>query len=86
MLNTIMVRRVALYVIVVLQLTSVAMAHAEERRPNIIMILADDLGNADLGYRGSKIRTPNIDALAKSGVRLELYYGLPLCTPSRART
>ena len=53
-------------------------------RPNIVLILADDLGNADLGYRGSKIRTPNIDALAKGGVRLESYYGLPVCTPARA--
>jgi arylsulfatase A-like enzyme len=53
-------------------------------KPNIVMILADDLGNADLGYRGSKIKTPNIDALAKSGVRLEAYYGLPVCTPARA--
>ena len=53
-------------------------------RPNIVLILADDLGNADLGYRGSKIRTPNIDALAKAGVRLESYYGLPVCTPARA--
>ena len=53
-------------------------------RPNIVIILADDLGNADLGYRGSKIKTPNIDALAMGGVRLESYYGLPLCTPARA--
>lgn len=58
-------------------------AHAADK-PNIVMILADDLGNADLGYRGSKIRTPHIDALAHAGVRLEAYYGLPLCSPSRA--
>jgi arylsulfatase A-like enzyme len=53
-------------------------------KPNIVIVLADDLGNADLGYRGSKIKTPNIDSLAKGGVRLESYYGLPVCTPARA--
>ena len=57
--------------------------HAEEK-PNIVIILVDDLGNADLGYRGSKIKTPNIDALAKEGVQLESFYGMPLCTPARA--
>jgi arylsulfatase A-like enzyme len=53
-------------------------------RPNIVIVLADDLGNADLGYRGSKIKTPSIDGLAREGVRLESYYGLPVCTPARA--
>jgi arylsulfatase A-like enzyme len=53
-------------------------------RPNIVIILADDLGNADLGYRGSPIKTPHIDALARDGVRLESYYGLPVCTSARA--
>ena len=58
-------------------------AHALDK-PNIVVILADDLGNADLGYRGSAIRTPNLDALARGGVRLESYYGQQLCTPARA--
>ncbi len=53
-------------------------------KPHIVIILADDLGNADLGYRGSRIKTPHIDTLARGGVRLESYYGLPLCTPARA--
>ena len=53
-------------------------------RPNIVVIIADDLGSADLGYRGSKIKTPNIDKLANTGVRLESYYGQQLCTPARA--
>lgn len=52
--------------------------------PHIVVIVADDLGNADLGYRGSPIATPQIDALARGGVRLEAYYGLPVCTPARA--
>ncbi len=57
---------------------------AEPVRPNIILIMADDLGNADLGYRGSDIQTPNIDKLATGGVRLESFHGMPVCTPSRA--
>jgi arylsulfatase A-like enzyme len=60
-----------------------ATAHAADR-PNIVFILADDLGNADLGYRGSDIKTPNIDKLAAEGVRCESFYGMPVCTPSRA--
>lgn len=54
------------------------------RKPNIVFIMADDLGNADLGYRGGEMKTPNIDKLAKEGVRLESFYGEPVCTPSRA--
>jgi len=53
-------------------------------KPNIIFIMADDLGNADLSYRGSEINTPNIDKLANEGVRLENFHGMPVCTPSRA--
>lgn len=66
-----------------LSICLVATSNAADK-PNIVLIVADDLGNADLGYRGSKIMTPHIDALAKSGARLESYYGLPLCTPARA--
>ena len=58
-------------------------AIAQQQKPNIVVILADDLGNADLGYRGSDIRTPNIDKLANEGVRLELLYG-SVRTPARA--
>ena len=62
----------------------VAAAQAADTKPNVVIILADDLGNADLGYRGSDIKTPNIDKLANEGVRLESFYGMPVCTPSRA--
>ena len=58
-------------------------AHGADK-PNIVFIMADDLGNADLGYRGGEIRTPNIDRLAATGVRCESFYGMPVCTPSRA--
>ncbi|MEM9704731.1 MAG: arylsulfatase [Pseudomonadota bacterium] len=55
-----------------------------EERPNIVILLADDLGWADVGYRGSDIKTPNIDRLAEEGVRLERFYAMPICTPTRA--
>ena len=61
-----------------------AWAQAAPAKPNIVFIMADDLGNADLGYRGSDIQTPNIDKLATEGVRMESFYGQQVCTPSRA--
>lgn len=64
--------------------TSAAQEQKFDKKPNIVFIMADDLGNADLGYRGGEIKTPNIDKLATNGVRLESFYGMPVCTPSRA--
>jgi arylsulfatase A-like enzyme len=59
---------------------------AEPRKPNIVVILADDLGYADLGCQGCKdIPTPNIDTLAKNGIRCTSgYSNHPVCSPSRA--
>ncbi|XP_045173834.2 arylsulfatase J-like [Mercenaria mercenaria] len=54
-------------------------------KPNILFILADDYGYNDIGYHGSEIKTPNLDKLAMSGVRLENYYVQPICTPTRSQ-
>ena len=54
------------------------------QRPNIVYIVADDLGWKDVGYHGSDIKTPNIDKLAADGARLEQFYAQPMCTPTRA--
>jgi hypothetical protein len=61
-----------------------AAAAAAGRPPNIVVIVADDLGWRDVGYHGSEIRTPHIDKLAAAGVRLERHYVYPTCSPTRA--
>ena len=53
-------------------------------RPNILLILADDMGYSDLGCYGSEIRTPNLDRLAASGLRFSQMYNSARCCPSRA--
>ena len=55
------------------------------RRPNIIMILADDVGLGDLGCYGGPFKTPHLDALAAGGTRFEYSYAAPLCGPSRCQ-
>ncbi|XP_039730829.1 arylsulfatase B [Pteropus medius] len=55
------------------------------RPPHLVFVLADDLGWNDVGFHGSNIRTPHLDALAASGVLLDNYYTQPLCTPSRSQ-
>lgn len=67
----------------VICLTTLAVASAAER-PHIIVILADDLGSGDVGWRGSEIKTPNLDKLALGGARLEQFYVQPVCSPTRA--
>lgn len=54
------------------------------KQPNILLILADDLGYTDLGSFGSEIATPNIDKLAKTGVKMTQFYASPFCSPTRA--
>jgi arylsulfatase A-like enzyme len=53
-------------------------------RPNVLLIVADDLGYADLGVYGSDIRTPNIDSIAENGVIFPQFHSAPVCSPARA--
>ena len=55
-----------------------------QARPNIVLILADDLGWNDVSYHGGDIPTPSIDRIAKEGVELDRFYACPVCSPTRA--
>ena len=55
-----------------------------EKRPNILLILADDMGYSDIGCYGGEINTPNIDKIAKDGVRFTQFYNAARCCPTRA--
>src|SRR4051812_49906584 len=57
---------------------------AEPSRPNVLLILADDMGFSDAGCYGGEIQTPNLDALAKGGLRFTSFYNTARCWPTRA--
>jgi arylsulfatase A-like enzyme len=65
-------------------LSQLLIGQQKEVRPNIIIILADDLGYSDIGCYGGEIQTPNIDRLAKQGVRFTSFYNCARCCPTRA--
>ncbi|WP_440874266.1 arylsulfatase [Thalassotalea sp. PLHSN55] len=60
------------------------LVQAKDKRPNIIIILADDMGYSDLGAFGSEIDTPNLDELAQGGLRFSEFYNSGRCWPTRA--
>ena len=72
------------WMIGVVALSACAVPISPDPRPNILLIVADDLGYADLGAYGSDIRTPNIDALAREGMLFTQFHTSPLCAPTRA--
>jgi arylsulfatase A-like enzyme len=76
----------ALFVAAALLLLSDRATQAQSRPPNIVVIVGDDMGYADIGVHGAKdIPTPNIDALARAGVRFtDAYVTGPYCSPTRA--
>ncbi|MFO1064211.1 MAG: arylsulfatase [Pirellulales bacterium] len=53
-------------------------------KPNIVLILADDLGRHDCGFMGGPVKTPNLDKLAGTGTKLDAFYVQPVCSPTRA--
>jgi hypothetical protein len=57
---------------------------AADSKPNILYIIADDLGWKDVGFHGSDIKTPALDALADKGAKLEQFYAEPMCTMPRS--
>ena len=65
-------------------LVACSFAATAPARPNLVFILADDMGWGDVGFHGGEIKTPNIDKLAAAGARLEQFYVQPVCSPTRA--
>lgn len=77
------------YILLVMFITLILSACADKAildddRPNILLIVADDLGYSDLGAYGSNIRTPNIDSLAQQGMLFTQFHTAPMCAPTRA--
>ncbi|MDJ1479788.1 arylsulfatase [Cytophagaceae bacterium YF14B1] len=69
----------------VFALTAMSLAVAQKSaRPNIILIMVDDMGYSDIGSYGSEIQTPNLDKLANEGIRFREFYNNSICAPTRA--
>ena len=85
MRDLVFLSRSAIYLTLSLGLVASVFADTADRPPNIIYVLADDLGYGELGcYGQEKIKTPNIDSLAKNGIRFTQHYsGSPVCASSR---
>lgn len=76
--------RAACFALVLASVVACREATTVAQPPHVVLILVDDLGWGDVGYHGSDLETPRIDALARSGARLERFYVHPMCTPTRA--
>ena len=73
-----------LIVLSLASLTLVACSKVTSEKPNVVIILADDLGWGDVSFHGSTIKTPNIDRLASEGIEMDRFYAAPISSPSRA--
>jgi arylsulfatase len=73
------------YLIIALILSfSGSCGYIKNNRPNIIIIIADDIGFSDIGCYGGEIKTPNIDRLAENGLRFSSFYNMAKCNPTRS--
>ena len=77
-------RRWAIVVAVALGVVGAAPAVRTDARPNVVIVLVDDMGWSDIGSYGGEIPTPNLDALAHRGVRFTQFYATPRCSPTRS--
>lgn len=82
-LISVLLRKLLFLTAVLVFLTNCTRPAAEER-PNIILIMSDDMGFSDLGCYGGEIHTPNLDQLAREGVRFTQFYNTARCCPTRA--
>lgn len=76
-----LISRLAFWILIAL--VGLAKSANAADRPNVIVIVSDDQGWADIGYNNPNVNTPNLDALAKTGARLSNHYVMPQCTPTR---
>ena len=72
------------YIIILIILISFFSCSPKTTKPNIVLIMADDMGYSDLGCYGSEIATPNLDNLAQNGIRFKRFYNNTRCCPTRA--
>src|SRR5262249_35018932 len=72
------------YLLVAFALFVCGTVQAADGKPNILIILSDDMGFTDLGCYGGEIATPNLDALAPNGLRVTQFYNNPRCSPTPA--
>lgn len=70
--------------IALLAIAFLALPTVAADRPNIVLIMADDLGSGDVGFAGGPYKTPHLDKLAKESIRLTQHYSLPVCSPTRS--
>src|SRR5688572_25803846 len=73
-----------LLVVFCVAILNASVVHAAAPRPNIVVILADDVGYSDIGCYGGEIQTPNLDRLASNGLRFTQFYNTARCCPTRA--